>query len=335
MTVCFNILGSGEWGLSIANLLASNGHKVEVFGRDEEKIDSLQSTRESQSLDVKFSENIVFSPLRKITNDSVETVGTFNIIATNSKGFASVIRDKKIFLKQFKHITWLTKGMDSESTLLFDELIKKTLGTSITSCMISGPSFARDLIQKKDIEVSIASLDLEFLKDMKQHFSTSYFKLISTQDIIGVQISSVMKNIAAILSGALTAHGCSKRELIRMIEMSKVEINNISKIIYDSRGLNVNSIDLTATLASPACHGDLFLSCLENQSRNRTFGMQLQNTEGIPELISKIGTVEGYISTSTLHNYLHRSHIGPVLESTYGLLFGGIGIDKTPILNYL
>ena len=334
MTVKFRILGSGEWGLAIANHLAQQSYSVEIFGRTRSKIDTLEQRREYKPLNIKFNENTSFHYLNDIS-DKAFSKDTHNIIATSSSGFADLINENKVYLSKYSDFIWLTKGLDKKSNKFFDELLTESFGKSINCCLISGPSFAKDLVSGKKINVSIASNNNKYIDTVEKYFATNNFIMHKTSDLIGVQVSGVMKNIAAILSGILTSYNYTSTDILNIVEVTKKEIFSITKYIYSVRNLTLNDDVIRETLASPSCDGDLKLSCLSNQSRNRRFGLKITKPGSFDEVIKDIGTVEGYVMTPVLHEMVRGVNVGPVLKSVYEILYGNLKLEKTEIFNYL
>ena len=334
MTVEFRILGSGEWGLAVANHLAQLGYSVEIFGRTKSKINILQQSRECKLLNTKFSENITFDYLSDISNKAFSKK-IHHIIATSSSGFAELINENRNYLTEYSNFIWLTKGLDRKSNKFFDELLTESFGNSINCCLISGPSFARDLVSGKKISVSIASNNNDYSDTIEKYFSTNNFVMHKTSDLIGVQVSGVMKNIAAILSGILTSNSYNSSDILNIIEVTKREIFEIAKYVYSVRNLSFDDDIVTQTLASPSCDGDLKLSCLSDQSRNRRFGLKLSKADSFDQIISDIGTVEGYVMTPVLYQMIKDVDVGPVLKSVYEILFNNQKLEKTEIFSYL
>ena len=332
MSIKFRILGSGEWGLAIGNHLSWNNFDVEIFGRTKSKIDNFIKSREYGALNLKFHNNVTFKHLDDINYDGGEV---YNIIATSSSGFADCINCHRDYLMLHDNICWLTKGIDSNSCSLFDEVVCNTLGDQLNVGILSGPSFARDLILRKNMSVSLATSNISFGDKLSACLNSSFFHTEHTSDLIGVQVSGIMKNIAAILSGMLSASNFSKSDLLTLIDLTKDEILQITKVIYEQRKIKINSSVLVKTLSSPSCDGDLRLSCLEDHSRNRTFGLNWAVVNNANVLSEKIGTIEGYHSVIALSNRIKSADVGPVLKSVYDILFNDVRLEDTEIIKNL
>tara|TARA_B100001996_G_scaffold163706_2_gene124851 strand:- start:439 stop:1410 length:972 start_codon:yes stop_codon:yes gene_type:complete len=309
MADLFRILGSGEWGMAVAYHLSQQDKLVEVYGRDPEKIKQLQQIK--RNTNIKFK---TFQDLSSTTNNNI-----INIVATSSSGFNNVIKENSKYLKEFESITWLTKGIDHGTGLMLHEIIDKEIGSDSYKCIISGPSFAKDLIEKKPLTVSIASNNDALIQTLKNGLETDIFKLIPTKDIIGVGVSGIIKNISAILAGALTANNYTDEYIQKLIELSQNEISQITSSIY-SQTPEIEILE-TELLSSPACLGDMLLSCYKDHSRNRRLGLNLVNEFNLNQSLKDIGTVEGYLSTLTLYKNKQKFRIGKIVKTAHDILY--------------
>jgi len=320
----FRIFGAGEWGLAVANHLSIQNNLVEVYLRDIDKVDFYKTNKIHKNLDIKFGKNISFFNLNRVSEISNDPK-TINIIATSSSGFLNIIKDNLNYFKKSKSLTWLTKGLDHSSGYLFHQVIDELLVDKIEKCIISGPSFAMDLVNKKNIKVSIASTNDLLTEVFVNAMDTDYFTLLPTHDLIGVEVSGVLKNISAILAGSLTANEFPDEYVHELISISQQEVYRISKLIMaTSHGYEVSDSDMKKTLTSPACLGDLELTCFYNTSRNRQLGLKLASGCNIKKLLSKIGTVEGYLSTETLFKNKVIYSDSKIIKSAYDILYNHI-----------
>ncbi len=315
----FRIFGAGEWGLAIASHLALLDNTVEVYLRDQTKIDLYQTNNHHDSLDIKF-DNIYFHNINSINNIK-KTDKAIDIIATSSSGFLPIIKDNIDYFQSCDSLSWITKGLDHDSGLLFHEVLDQVLSRKVKKCIISGPSFAKDLVAKKPLEVSIASSDNLLMDKFITSMHTDLFKLIPTNDITGIEVSGVLKNISGILAGALTANQFSDEYIDELIAISQKEVKRITRSIIELDSIQVSDIELERTLESPGCLGDLRLTCFYNTSRNRQLGLKLTENCDVDKLISRIGTVEGYLSTATLFNNQSRYGNGSIVRAANDILY--------------
>ena len=329
----FRIFGAGEWGLAVANHLSCLGHNVEIFLRNDNKISEFNKLRAYKDLGLSFSQNVIFNNLSDL-NTLSSNKDIFNIIASSSSGFADIINSYRVYFKSCKSVVWLTKGLDHDSGLLFHEIIDQELSPSINKCIISGPSFAKDLVSAKPLKVSIASSCDLLANVIIETMETEYFMFERTTDIIGVEVSGVMKNISAILAGALTVNSYPNEYIEELIVLSQRDIKSIvRKITRQQKSYIVSEEDLDKTVLSPACYGDMCLTCYFNTSRNRKLGLKITGKYNLKKIINKIGTVEGYLSTLTLNNHKKVFGESKVVEAAYKILY--LDAEPKKVLNEL
>ena len=329
----FRIFGAGEWGLAVANHLSILNNPVEIFLRDITKVELYEDNRTHRGLNIEFGKNISFFGIDKI-NTLKNDKEIINIIATSSSGFLPIIETNINYFNSYSSLSWITKGLDHSSGLLFHQLLDKLLSNNIDKCVISGPSFAKDLVDKKQIEVSIATKNYNLQKIFMDAMSSKCFKLLPTNDIIGIEISGVLKNIAAILAGSLTANQFPDEYIDELISISQEEVYAMSKLIRGKNSLYpISDDEMKKTLNSPACIGDLRLTCFYNASRNRQLGLKLTKGCNVDKLISKIGTVEGYLSTATLFNNKKVYGEGRLVKAANDILYNNI--EPKTVLNSL
>tara|TARA_Y100000996_G_C22510015_1_gene637990 strand:- start:299 stop:1297 length:999 start_codon:yes stop_codon:yes gene_type:complete len=326
MKPIYRILGAGEWGIAVGHHLARLDHQVEIYGRAGEKFNRFKKSRLLEKLNLTIHRNVTLiddlSVLTKSDNNCI------NIISTSSNGFLDLLQKQKEYLKLFKSIVWLTKGLDKNSGELLDVVIRREIGDDKYLCLISGPSFAIDLVNKKPQEVSIAGSNNSFLSTIKSSMETDHFNLIPTEDLIGVEVSGIVKNISAILAGIISALGYSSDKIELLIKLSQEEVKNLSQATYKERGLTVPVDEIAKTIISPSCIGDLELTCLSDKSRNRLFGIEFTKTKNPQELLNLFGTVEGYVSTGILAKK-KGIYNSKVVDAAYRILFNGDDISET------
>ena len=203
------------------------------------------------------------------------------------------------------------------------KIIDNILSKKIDKCLLSGPSFARDLVDKNHITISIGSTNLNLANTLTNAMQTEKFSLTYSNDLIGMEVSGVVKNIVAILAGIMTTNGYNNQEINKLIDMAKQEIHHISSYIQstDDKSYLVSNNQALLTLESPACLGDMLLTCFNDISRNRQFGLKLGSKIQMQELLKDIGTVEGFLSTKTLYENKDKYQCGNIVHAAYKILY--------------
>ena len=333
MIKTFRIFGAGEWGLAVANHLSCLDNKVEVFLRNDNKVNEYSKSFFCKNLNLSFNKNIIFRSLEDLSHLS-NSEDNLNMIASSSSGFSDIINSYNTYFKSCESIIWLTKGLDHSKGSLFHEIIDTELSSNIKKCIISGPSFAKDLIAKKPLRVSIASTCGILSDSIIKAMETKNFKLEKTFDIIGVEISGVIKNISGILAGILTANLYPDEYIEELISLSQKDVKSITKKITKKQDSYLVTEDqLEKTVLSPACYGDIHLTCYFNTSRNRQLGLKIVGEYNIKKIISKLGTVEGYLSTATLNAHEKIFGESKIVQAAYRILY--LDDDPKTVLNQL
>jgi glycerol-3-phosphate dehydrogenase (NAD(P)+) len=138
-----------------------------------------------------------------------------------------------------------------------------------------------------------------------------------------MEVSGVIKNIVAILAGIMTTNGYDNQEIDKLINIAKQEVHQISSYIQstDDKSYLVSNNQALQTLESPACLGDMLLTCFNDISRNRQFGLKLGFKIQIQQLLKDIGTVEGFLSTKTLYENTDKYQCGNIVRAAYKILY--------------
>ena len=326
----FRIFGAGKWGLAIAHHLSKQKNKIQVFDIEKNRINILNRLRYCKELDIKFNEHVEFSHLDwgVLTKNSIPSNNNiYNMIVVSSAGFSSILNEYKEYFSGHKSLIWLTKGIDNNSGLLFHEVVDKVLATNQAGkvfdiCMVSGPSFAIDLVKNKKITINSASNNILFANEVSSLLSAQNFMVEPIKDIIGVQVASIVKNVAATITGVLVALNYDEHSIMSVIDKAKAEVLQISSTLQlKSKDYSVSKTEMLATLDSPACHGDMILTCLNDKSRNRQFGRRIGSGEAVDSALKDLGTVESYVCTKTLYENKERFNCGDIINSAYDIMY--------------
>ncbi len=318
----FRVLGAGVWGLVFSKYLSDLGHNVEVFCRNIHL-----SNKNLNDIDLSNLSNLEINNLDEL--ERYKSSDAINIIATNSKGFYPLLKKYQNYFSGINKLVSLTKGIDHESGRLFHEVITEMFGVDMKYGLIAGPSFAKDLFNKKKINVSFASKDEELTDFMVKSTKSNHFEMISTTHIYHIEIAGIIKNIAAILCGmsdnffgkGVHTNSIIKKACDETWEMSYDQLNalrfehNNFKNIDDYLSSKREKI-----MTSPGFIGDMILTCKQDQSRNYQFGYSISKSDISAEKAKHaIGTVEGYDCCISL---VERSHLqqGDLTNLLYKLI---------------
>ena len=293
MKTKFRVLGAGIWGLAFSDYLLSLGHSVEIFRRD--------ASLEAESIQQLGLKNVRSNHIKSLnTLGDQKLEDEINIIAANSKGFSDLLNNYEDYFSRLTELVSLTKGIDHQSGRLFSNFVFDRFTNIQKYGLISGPSFAKDLCDRKKIIVSFASLDNDLCKNISDATRSSYFQITPTKYIHHIEIAGVIKNIAAIICGMVDQYfdkgihtnkiikkACEETWRLAVESFSHLHAKEYQKMIDDT------NYDKDIIISSPGYIGDMILTCKQNQSRNYQFGNLIADQKtSIEDAKNSIGTVE-------------------------------------------
>ncbi|KYP95938.1 glycerol-3-phosphate dehydrogenase [Sodalis-like endosymbiont of Proechinophthirus fluctus] len=306
------VIGAGSYGTALAITLARNGHEVLLWGHDPAHIQELEAARCNQD----FLPDLPFpSTLRLEASLPTALAASRDVlIVVPSHVFGSVLTKLKPYLRQDARIVWATKGLEANTGRLLQEVARDVLGDEIPLAVLSGPTFARELAAGLPTAIVLAATDATFSADLQRllHCSKS-FRVYNNPDLIGVQLSGAVKNVIAIGAGISDGIGFGVNARTALITRGLVEMSRL--------GASMGAEPIT--FVGIAGLGDLVLTCTDNQSRNRRFGMLLGQGAGVEDAQEKIGqVVEGYRNTKEVLALANRYGVEmPITEQIYQVLY--------------
>ncbi|AVP86986.1 Putative glycerol-3-phosphate dehydrogenase [Candidatus Phycorickettsia trachydisci] len=283
-SVC--ILGSGVWGTALAVAMNNKFGRCTLFTKNPATFNSINhsNTNKGFVLDSTIKAELDLEKLNQYQNI---------IIASPSYSIRQVIKDlQSINLNPEVNLIISTKGLDTVKEQFLSETFKQNFKNQIM--VLSGPSFADEVIAGNLTAVNLASEDEALAEKVADILSSDKFIVVPSTDVIGLQLSGIMKNILAILSGILT--GLSYGENTKSAILAK-GISEI-KLFARTLGSNQNSSELGII-------GDTLLTALSKKSRNMSFGLNLiQNPNSGHDKL-----VEGKLAIETLRKIAKKNGV--------------------------
>jgi glycerol-3-phosphate dehydrogenase (NAD(P)+) len=308
------VLGAGSYGTALAICLARNGHKTLLWGRDANHVTAMAQDRENNKYlaDCPFPENLALeADLEKAVQASDNL-----LVVVPSHAFADMLKQIKPMLTDNAKIAWATKGLDPQTGDLLQNVARTVLGDNVTLAVLSGPTFAKEMASGLPTAISLSSEDDEFVAELSDLLHCEKrFRVYSNKDFIGVQLGGAVKNVIAIAAGIADGIGFGANARTALITRGLAEMTRL--------GLALNAEP--ATFMGMAGLGDLVLTCTDNQSRNRRFGLALGQGNEVEQAITDIGqVVEGYRNTKEVYMLAQRHNVEmPIVEQVYQVLYRG------------
>lgn len=318
------VLGTGSFGTALAIALSRNGHRTYLWGRNPEQCEMLETERVNQ----KYLPNIPFPDTLTVTADLATAVTTARdiFIVVPSHAIAQLLQEIKPLLPADSRLIFASKGLEEGTGRLLLDVAQDVLGSRYPMAVLSGPTFAKELAAGLPTAITLASTDQDFAQELQARIHCSRdFRVYENDDIIGVQLGGAIKNVIAISAGIADGMGFGANARVALITRGLAEISR----------LGVAMGAKPETFMGMSGLGDLVLTCTDNQSRNRRFGLMLGQGFSPYQAMQDIGqVVEGYQNTREVHALAQRYGVEmPITEQIYQVLF--CGKDTKDVVFYL
>lgn len=312
------IVGAGSWGTTLAILLSEKNYKVSLWCRRKELAEEINELRENKQYlnKVKIPENVT------ATNSIMEAIDGSNIIvfAVPSTFFRNIAKSYAKLIPKDSIILHVTKGME-DSGKTMSAVLKEELGEKTKIAVMSGPNHAKEVIRKLPTATVIASENKEIRTYLCNVFSTPNFKPYPHDDVIGVELCGIIKNIIAIAIGVCDGLNFGYNAKGSILTLGLSEMGAIGKKLGAKR----------ATCYGLAGVGDLVATCFSRYSRNRHFGYMLSKgknpkeiTEGMHGMVA-----EGFTNTKVIYEICIKNKINaPLIAQTYKVIYGNLDLRK-------
>jgi glycerol-3-phosphate dehydrogenase (NAD(P)+) len=309
------IIGGGSWGTALSTVLAPRFERVRLWVYENDLAERMQVTRE----------NDVFLPGAHlpanvgVTNLLAEAVADAEIVlgVMPSHHARRVYDDLLPYLRENMLLVNATKGLENGTLLRMSQVINDVVGNRFPPRVgvLSGPTFAREVVRGEPAAVVIASHDIGLARAVQAAFSGPTLRLYTNSDPVGVELGASLKNVIAIAAGVCAGLGLGANTLAALITRGLAEITRMA----------VAAGGQSQTLAGLAGLGDLVLTCTGELSRNRTVGFQLGRGQKLPEILSGMRMVaEGVQTTYAAMELSQRLAVEiPITRQVHAILRAG------------
>lgn len=312
------VLGAGSYGTALAFCLSRKQVPVWFWGRNAQQMQQMASERSNQVYlpDFTFPDALHIEP--ELANAVAKSRDI--LVVVPSHAFAAMLQQLKPLLTDEQRIVWATKGLEPETGRLLQEVARDILGEHIPIAVLSGPTFAKEMAKGLPTAITLASEDADFMDDFanKLHCDKS-FRVYKSSDFVGVQLGGAVKNVIAIGAGLSDGMGFGANARTALITRGLAELSRLGGKL----GANPQ------TFMGMAGLGDLVLTCTDNQSRNRRFGLALGEGKSVEQAMADIGqVVEGYRNTKEVYVLAERLGVEvPITEQIFAILYQGKSVQ--------
>lgn len=312
------VLGAGSWGTALAIQCSRAGRRTRLWGRDPAHLALLARERHNRRYlpEARFPEGLqVLSALPAAVAGVADV-----LVAVPSDAFRGLLGELRPLLAPSTRLCWATKGFELDSGKLPNEIAHEVLGPGRPVAVLSGPTFAREVGAGLPTAMTIASSELEYAERLARDISSPTFRAYISSDITGVEVGGAVKNVLAIGAGLCDGLGFGANTRVALITRGLVEMMRLGVALGAQR----------ETFMGLAGLGDLVLTCTDDHSRNRRFGLALARGLSVAEALGEIGqVVEGYHAARALRSVAQREGVVmPISEGIYRVLYEGMRADE-------
>jgi glycerol-3-phosphate dehydrogenase (NAD(P)+) len=318
------ILGAGSWGTALALLAARNGCQTLLWGHNKEQIAMMAKLRKNQ----RYLPNHPFPENLSVTAELAE-IGAFTdliLVCVPSHAFKNTLIQLKPHVSSHVKVAWASKGFNPDDGSLLHQIVADLFSVQTPAAILSGPTFALEVANNLPTAITIASTQTAFAKELSNILHSDLFRTYTSSDVIGVEVGGAVKNVLAIAAGIADGLGFGANTRAALIT------RGLNEIIRLGIKLGGNP----ETFMGLAGLGDLILTCTDNQSRNRRFGLALGLGKDQATATREIGQeIEGISAAKETYLLAKKYAIDmPIIEQTYKVLYEGLA-PRTAVHNLL
>lgn len=306
------IIGSGSWATAIAKIVIEHTHDIGWYFRKEDKIEEFKRKGHNPAYltSVHFNLNEIF--FSSDINEIVEEYDTL-VFVTPSPYLKNLLKKLKKELHS-KLIVTAIKGIVPDEDLVCSEYFHKAYNVPYENlAVIGGPSHAEEVAMERLTYLTIGCSDVDKARSFSEKLASNYVKTKTSQDVIGIEYASVLKNVYAIAAGM--CYGLKYGDNFQAVLMSNAmqEMNRFLNTINPIERAIIDSVYL----------GDQLVTGYSKFSRNHTFGAMIGKGYSVKAAQIEMEMVaEGYFGTKCMKKINRRLHVNmPILDAVYNILY--------------
>jgi glycerol-3-phosphate dehydrogenase (NAD(P)+) len=312
------VLGAGSWGTALAIQCARAGNVTRLWGRDA----GLMRDTAQHRCNRRYLPNAPLPENLHICATLAEAIAGVRevLVVVPSGSFRELLLLLKPLMNGQQRLCWATKGFEIATGRLPHQVAREIFGAERPMAVLSGPTFAREVGAGLPTAMAIASTDADYAEALAHGMSSASFRAYTSTDIIGVEVGGAVKNVLAIGAGLSDGLGYGANSRIALITRGLVEMTRLGVALGAQR----------ETFMGLAGLGDLVLTCTDDQSRNRRFGLMLARGQSVADAQREIGQViEGYHAARAVRQVAEREKVMmPIAEGLFDVLYEGLQVDQ-------
>lgn len=310
------VFGGGSFGTAVGAALARQKPDLDVtlLLRDSQVCRNINSLhRNSRYLqEFKLPDNVTATTDMKQALDGIQ-FAVHAVPVQHTRGFLSSIKD---VLPPDVPIISVSKGLEVSTGQMMSEIIPSALQRKQPAVFLSGPSFAREVMELRPTVVVAASKDANLARKVQQLLAGPYLRVNTSTDVIGVEICGALKNVLAIAAGIVQGLDLGNNAMAALLSQGCSEI----RWLADKMGAKPTTVSGLSGL------GDIMLTCYGALSRNRSVGIRLGQGEALQDILDSSSQVaEGVSTAAAVVGLGHKYRVSlPVLTAVAQVLDGNL-----------
>jgi glycerol-3-phosphate dehydrogenase (NAD(P)+) len=309
------VVGGGGWGTALAHHMALKGYDIDLWVREEE----VRLQIEKAGVNEEFLPGVTLSPgIHPVPSfEEVSSNKDFLVIAVPSQFFRTIVTEISALIMPSTPLLVATKGIENDTLMTMSQVAASIRGKGCEDAFacLSGPSFAREVCEQHPTAVTIASSNGGLATMLQELLSTEYFRVYTTEDVIGVELGGALKNVIAIAAGTSDGLGFGFNARAALITRALAEITRL--------GVAMGAEPLT--FSGLAGLGDLVLTCTGDLSRNRMVGLKIAQGLPVEAIIASMRMIaEGIKTSKAAHMLAQRVGVEmPITAEVYRIIYEG------------
>lgn len=305
------VLGSGGWGTALSRVLCDNGHDVTLWSHNAAKAADMTRTRENPLLaGVRLPDSLTIS-------GELSCLEGAELVICASPSFAVRETGRKIapYLRPSVVLVSVSKGIERDTNLRMSQVLQEETRNICKVVALSGPSHAEEVGIRMPTGCVSACADRSAARFVQDALMNDYFRIYTSYDIVGVELSGALKNVVALSCGICDGMGFQDNTKALLMTRAMAEITRLGEELGGTR----------RTFGGLAGMGDLIVTCTSMHSRNRRAGILIGQGKRAQEAMDEVGAVvEGYYAAESIYQLAQREGVEmPICRCAYEVLYHG------------
>lgn len=305
------VLGSGGWGTALSLVLHRNGHPVTLWSHVPEKAAYMERARENPRL-----EGVPLPPELRLTADmACLTEAELVVVAVPSYAVRETAHAAAPLLRPDTLLVTAAKGIERDTHLRMSQILEQETGGAFPIAALSGPSHAEEVGRGLPTGCVAASVSQAAALTVQDAFMNDRFRVYTSPDIVGVELSGALKNVVALACGICDGMGYQDNTKALLMTRAMVELCHLGERLGGDR----------QTFGGLAGMGDLIVTCTSMHSRNRRCGILIGQGRPVAQALEEIGAVvEGYYAAANARTLAQKAGVEmPISQAAYEVLYEG------------